>query len=249
MSDGIIIGQNGIFPDEPPQPSTRKRKRGAAKSNSLAKRKAAQAEKAAIKAYTEATPARMAELEAELDKHISPAGALKIAELRSELLEKERLEKRLPDELFLQQPFNDRILVYRFSENQGKTFVPGGVIEMPDTVKEKKQNQVPRGILIAAGLGALDTLRSNGIDLGHTITLLRNVPWRIVCCDISGVEFALLVLRDGDVIGSETLQENLASGEVKIAQHVTEDGAIQHIYVDKDGKNWIPRPAWVSDDM
>ncbi len=201
------------------------------------------------KAFTQATPERIAELEAELEKHISPPGALKIAELRSELLEKERLEKRLPDELFQQQPFNDRILVYRFAENQSETFVPGVLIEMTDQSKQKRHNQVPRGIIIGAGLGALDTLRSNGIDLGHTITILRNVPWRIVCVDIGGVEFSLLVLRDGDVIGSETLQQALVSGECKIAQKILEDGGTQHVYVDKDGKNWIPRPAWVSDDM
>lgn len=244
MKDLRDTGKAIVFTDEPALAPLRKKKgtrRGVA----------TRPKKAPNKIVTPAmiSAKRLAEQEAALEKHISKPGALKLAELRSPLLEKERTEKKLPDELFNVEPVFDRILVYRFSEHQGDTFSPDGKIVQTERASAARKEQVPRGILVAAGLTALDTLRSNGIDIGHTILMVRNIAWRIVCVEIDGIPFSLLVLRDGDIVGSETLQKQLASKEVSVKQTKTKDGGVQHIFVDQDGKNWIPRPAWIPDDM
>jgi hypothetical protein len=55
-------------------------------------------------------------------------------------------------------------------------------------------------------------------------------------------------MRDGDIIGSETLMESLNSGACKIQQIKDEHGVTQHLFTDEEGKSWDPQMPWIADD-
>lgn len=177
-----------------------------------------------------------------IDPHISKPGALKLPPL----LEKQRLEMLLPDELFMEAAAFDRVLVYQFRESVQETFVEGGMIVKTQKAMTRERNQIPRGLLCAAGLRALDNLRSNGIDLGHVVTFAEPTPYRIFVLDLGNgkYSFSLLVLRDGDIVSSRTLQQELKEGRVRVeAREITDpagETVRQHYYVDESGVTWNP---------
>lgn len=79
-------------------------------------------------------------------------------------------------------------------------------------------NQSPHilGILMAMGPRAMDYLRSNGFELGHTVTFARfagseqhdHTPDQVL-------EAQFLILKDRDLMGSVELRQDLASGRAQ----------------------------------
>jgi len=178
--------------------------------------------------------------EATLEK-MSPPGALGLPPL----LEAKRLKYQITDGAFRVHPAFDRILVFQISEHEGETF-GGGAIIMAPTVAKREEVETPRGVIISAGLLALDHLRSNCIDIGHTVYFVQNAPWRIRVDVNRGHLFHVMVLRDGDLIGSEDTQEALRKGNLKVTYN-KDTG--QHVYADPDG-NILGTPTlpWISPD-
>jgi co-chaperonin GroES (HSP10) len=159
------------------------------------------------------------------------------------LLEAKRQRYRITDGAFRVQPVFDRILVWQISEHEGETFGGGGII-MPETVKKRERVETPRGIIVSAGLLALDHLRSNGIDLGHTVYFIQNAPWRIRCDVVGGHMFHVMVLRDGDLIGSVELRSAITTGKIEVTLRES-----QHILTDKAGNVLgTPQLPWIADD-
>lgn len=114
----------------------------------------------------------------------------------------------------------DRIVVFSLPEDKAsrETYVPGGKIVKAETTKSREQNETPRGIIVSAGLQAMDELSSHGMGLGHMVWVARLSPWRhVVDRDSDGRDIEFLFLRAGDVVGSETLEKWIADGDVKIA--------------------------------
>ena len=178
--------------------------------------------------------------EATLEK-MSPPGALGLPPL----LEAKRLKYQITDGTFRVHPAFDRILVFQISEHEGETF-GGGAIIMAPTVAKREEVETPRGVIISAGLLALDHLRSNCIDIGHTVYFVQNAPWRIRVDVNRGHLFHVMVLRDGDLIGSEDTQEAVRKGNLKVTYN-KDTG--QHVYADQDG-NILGTPTlpWISPD-
>jgi hypothetical protein len=192
---------------------------------------------------------KVEEAEQELRGKMSPPGALGLPPL----LDQRRLERGICDAAFKYQAAFDRILVSQYDEEaQRDTYLEGGKIIKTSVAKQRDTMQAPRGVIISAGLRALDNLRSNGIDLGHQITFVRVAPYRITVDWIAGVEMSLLVLRDGDVIASLDTMEALRVGKASVQSKDVADqnGNVitQHFYVDGDGKSWAPQIPWVADD-
>lgn len=188
-------------------------------------------------------------MEAELRSKMSPPGALGLPPL----LDKRRIERGICDAAFKFQAAFDRILVAQYDEEAERdTYLDGGLIIKTDIAKRRDSMQAPRGVIISAGLRALDNLRSNGIDIGHQVTFVRVAPYRITVEWVGGVEQSLLVLRDGDVIASLDTMEALRSGKAKVESKdvVDTNGNVitQHFYVDENGKSWAPQIPWVADD-
>jgi len=164
------------------------------------------------------------------------------------LLAERRLEYGIPDGNFEFQTVFDRILVYQVDRYTGDTYGEGSLIHMPHTHRESEKQMAPRGILVAAGLTALDQLRSHGVDLGHLVTFIRLAPYRYPTGRILGRETYSILMRAGDILGSEDLCQAMKNGECKIDDRKNEDGIIEHVFVDKDGKIWEPNSPFIGDD-
>jgi len=184
-------------------------------------------------------------LDAATRKRMAPKGKLKLPEL----LDRRRLEYGITDGAFKQALAYDRILLWQIPEHKEETFMEGGHIVMPDQARDRKRHECPRGILIGAGARALDSLRSNGIDLGHIVWFINSQPWRIVVDIVEGKRFQALPMNAGDLIGSEDLQKNLETGKCRIVSKENEHGVTEHFFEDQNGKVWKPQQPWIGDDM
>lgn len=169
-------------------------------------------------------------------KAMSPAGSLHLPEM----LEERRWEYMIPDGAFKIQPFHDRIFVFQKEWVDGPSFEDGLIMQSEQGLR-REQESAPEGVLVAAGLKALDELRANGIDLGHHVSFIRQAPWRMLVSRVDGREKYVLLLMCGDITGSFDLMNQLKDGSVRV-EH--DDDAMQHYYTDSDGVQW--RPAYVS---
>lgn len=128
----------------------------------------------------------------------------------------------------------DRMIVFSIPEDKASrdTYAPDGVIVKPETIKDREENETPRGVIVSAGLGARDVLRSHGMGLGHMVWVARLSPWRhVVERSADGGEVTFLFLRVGDIVGSENVQDFMKRGLAKVT--VGSDG--RHV-LDLDGE-------------
>lgn len=162
------------------------------------------------------------------------------------LLEERRLEYGIPDGAFKMQAVYNRILLWQIPDDDSETY-KGTSIIMTSRAQERERDIAPRGIIISAGLSALDYLRSNGMDLGHIVSFVRLSPyeWR---CDIvsTGIPQECKILQAGDIIGSEDLAANLRSGKT-VLKTVQSNGLDIHAY-EADGQTTIPQDPRLASD-
>jgi hypothetical protein len=160
------------------------------------------------------------------------------------LLEARRFTHAIPNGAFRIQAAFDVCLVHQLPRFESETYGDGPIL-MPQTARRRVEEETPRGILVGAGLKALDVLRSNGIDLGHIVSFIRQAPWRMPVEMVSGVDYYLLILRAGDITGSEDLRSALAKGECRMEY---DEEAGQHHYVDASGRRWTPQTPFLPED-
>lgn len=177
----------------------------------------------------------------EFEARMAPAGGIPGI---PPLLDARRLKYAIPDEAFKVQAAFNVCLVHQIPRFEGETYGDGPIV-MPQTARRKNEEEAPRGIIVSAGLQALDCLRSNGLDLGHLITFCRLAPWRMPVVQLRGHDFYLVILRTGDITGSEDLREALATGRCHIDY---EEDSVQHVLVDQRGKRWNPVVPFISED-
>lgn len=169
---------------------------------------------------------------------MAPAGSLGLPKL----LEERRLRYGIPNGAFMEHAVYDRILLYQIdpkhleAKNQR---IANGEKEIILTERRQKLEQLeaPRGVIVSAGLLALDAIRSNGMDLGHIVSFSKLAPWAKEVDNISGHVEKLLILSAGDIISSEDLYENLRN---RVARVVYDQEHGIHKYVDENGKDWRP---------
>ena len=150
-----------------------------------------------------------------------------------ECLDEVRIEFGIPDAAFKVQAAFDRCLVWQFSGHAGQTFTPGGLLLMPDTVATRERNETPRGILVSAGLTALDQIRSHGIELGDIVIMMKLAPYHMPIGFVAGVQRHLVVLAAGDIVGSESLAVRMKEKKASIQVHSYPDpvtGAMVRIH-------------------
>lgn len=177
----------------------------------------------------------------QIAEKMSPAGALGLPEL----LDQQRLRYGIPDEAFEEEALFDRVYVWQIEPRHvegADTFVPGGSILKPETQQKRVLKESSRGVIISIGLSGLDQLHSHGVGVGHIVNLVRMSPWHKLIANYGGHEMHLMVLRAGDLTGSETLRDLMKAGKVKV-QLV--DG--EHRLTDADGNIWTPKSAWIDD--
>lgn len=175
-------------------------------------------------------------------KKMSPKGALFL----HPYLDQKRLEHGIIDAAFDFEPIYDRVFVWQLGFHKGNTYIPGGVIIQPDAYKDADDKSVPQGIVVGAGLGALDALRSHGTDLGHQVAIIAVAPWSMPI--EPGSNIGVLMLQAGDLVGSKELARALRSGKCQIKSEKNSEGVRVHKYVDENGETWDPVLPWTRDD-
>lgn len=184
---------------------------------------------------------RVEAIEEEFKRRMAPPGGIKGIH---PLLEKRRFQYAIPDGAFRIQAAFNTCFVHQLPRFEEETYGDTGII-MPQTARRRVEEETPRGILVSAGLNALDCLRSNGIDLGHIVSFVRQAPWRMPIAMVNGVDFYLVILRAGDITGSEDLRL-LLQEEVCRVDYQPDAGG--HVFVDVMGRRWDPRMPFISED-
>jgi hypothetical protein len=166
------------------------------------------------------------------------------------LVDAKRWKYGIPDIAFFNQaPAFNKILVAQIPETGEETdFYSGTKILKTEVAKKRDHVEAPRGVLVSAGLQALDELRSNGIDIGHTIGFTRLAPFRRRCGVIAGQPIQLIVLVAGDVVDSEDLGYHYKRRSCRIVAKPNDQGVMIHQFVDDSGKLWSPVEAAVPED-
>jgi hypothetical protein len=154
-----------------------------------------------------------------LESSLKPKGFFNIPKL----LDDRRIEYAIPNGAFSIYPSFDRVYIYQIPVKERDTFTSGGSILMPDDQRAYDKNTAPRGILISAGLKAMDTLYSTGYQIGHIVRFKKFSPFIVTVDEIDGHNLTVMVVRDGDLEGSEDMAEQINSGRGRIV-NVSEDG-------------------------
>lgn len=187
--------------------------------------------------------ASVAKLAEEIDEskreQMSPAGALGLPDH----LDKKRLEHGIIDDHFKVCAAFDRILLYQLPATE-KTFGKSSII-MPQISEKRKAQETPTGIIVSAGLGALDVMRSHGHELGDTVMFVKQGLWRITTGYVRHVDEHLMVLSVGDIVSNQDLAQRLIKGEVRYHFDEEEGG---HYIVDRHGKKLKPQTPFVGAD-
>lgn len=147
-----------------------------------------------------------------IKERMSPPGALRLPDL----LEAARWRWGIPDGAFMCQAVFDRIHVFPIDLWNEPDRYPGSSLFRPEITKKRDEQNGHRGILISMGLTAADHCLSHGIELGHVVRSIRNAPHAQECERFDKFSIFYLVLRDGDLTGSETQREELVSGKARI---------------------------------
>ncbi len=169
-------------------------------------------------------------------KHMKPPGELGLPRL----LDEKRIMWGIPDAAFTtaQATFN-KVLVWQIPLSQSETYEGTSIIKT-QTTQRRDRMEAPRGIIISAGLQALDQLKSHGVDVGHTVGFCRVAPFRRQFTTIGGVALYLIILHASDIIDSEDLCHALRSRQARVISMEQPDGASSHVYIDENGKQWQP---------
>ncbi len=121
------------------------------------------------------------------------------------LLDERRFEYGIPNGAFEHFPLFDKVYIWQLTLTERRTYSDGGAIVKPDAVIASDRNTAPRGIIVSAGLQALDSLRSTGVDIGHIVRFKKFSPFIQPVGEINGVPLTVMVIRDGDIVSSEDL--------------------------------------------
>lgn len=173
-------------------------------------------------------------------KYVSPAGALRLPER----LDVRRLEFAVPDQVFRIAALFDRILLWPLPDADMGEGMASEHIHFAETKRKDEEFRRPRCLLVAAGLQALDVLRSNGSDVGNIVYILHLNPWWIpVGKSREGMDWYVRACSVGDLCGDEDLARELRDGSLEFAEG--DDGLMR---VKRDNKLLAPiRPSMRED--
>lgn len=136
------------------------------------------------------------------------------------------------------QPAFDRVFVYQVNnigearDGDTDTTFKGTSIIMPTPAKGTFG--ASRGLLISAGLKALDELYSHGIELGHIVWYQRLSPWQRSYMG-NGRICQVTILRAMEIVGSEDTMANFNEKGWEVGRD--EDGI--HYVVDRESKRKV----------
>ncbi len=157
-----------------------------------------------------------------IKERMSPPGALHLPEK----LEAARHKHGIPDGYFRVAAGFDRIFVFPIDPFDADEKLPGSSLYRAELTKQKDLQEGYRGVLISAGLTAMDRLMSHGYELGDIVMTNKNVPFARRMELLEGKPMFVLVMRDGDLAGNETLQADILAGKRRVVD--VGDGKYEH---------------------
>lgn len=164
----------------------------------------------------------------QLAASLKPAGYYNIPPL----LDRRRLEYGVPNGAFESYPCFDKCYIWQVSlPGQGNEHYHNSRILKPEAVQSYERNTTPRGILISAGLQALDCLRSTGVEVGHLVRFKKMSPFCMEVAQFDGKSLTVMVVRDGDIDASEDLSAAMNARTAAIV-NVSDSGYDHRIQVD-----------------
>lgn len=164
------------------------------------------------------------------------------------LLNQRRLECLIPDGAFREQAAFGRIHVWQLAEpdfEDGK-FGKGSMLWIPEADADAQKRETNRGIVISAGLLALDHLRSHGIDLGHIVRFTKFAPATSTAAIVGGIRYRNLVMDSGNITASEDLEQDRRDG---LVVEWFNPKTNQHEWKRKKGKAGTPLKPFVPADQ
>lgn len=170
--------------------------------------------------------------------HMSPPGVLNLPPL----LEERRLSVPLPDHVFRVSAMFDRVYLWKLGNHESETYA-GTQIVRPETDQLRDEKMAPRGMIVSAGLSAMDALVSNGCGLGHIVKFNRHVAALVSCGFVGPNEITLLEMAVGNITGSEDLGPALLNGDCRI-EFNSDPKVLQHEFVDQTGRRWNPQKPY-----
>lgn len=176
-----------------------------------------------------------------LEQYMQPEGDPDRKLGLSRLLESKRWKYKIVDAAFRYQAVFDNVLLHQIEsqeaeESHGK--IPGSTI-LYATKNTQKLNlqEHPRGVIVSAGAKALESLKSHGMDIGHTVIMMRLSPWHLPVLSVPGVQQYLMVLRVGSLIASEDLARDIKERRVSYRMNKK---TCQVEFHDEEGHAWVP---------
>lgn len=166
-------------------------------------------------------------------ERMSPPGALHLPEK----LEAARHKHGIPDGFFRVAAGFDRIFVFPIDPFDADEKLPGSSLYRPELTQQKDLQEGYRGVLISAGLTAMDRLMSHGYELGDIVMTNKNVPFARRMELLEGKPMFVLVMRDGDLAGNETLQADILAGKRRVID-AGDPGRYEHQVASPDGDGW-----------
>lgn len=152
-------------------------------------------------------------------------------------LEAARQKHGIPDGFFRTCAGFDRIFVFPLDPFDQDDKIPGTSLYRPQLTKQKDLQEGYRGVLISAGLTAMDRLMSHGYELGDVVMTNKNVPFARRVEQLEGFDMFVLVMRDGDLAGNETLQEDIRAGRRRVVDMGGE--AYEHQLAELHDGKWV----------
>jgi len=124
-------------------------------------------------------------------------------------------------------PIYDRIYVYPMAGKDQDEKIAGSKLFKPTSVINKYD--AARGVIVKAGIGALEQMWSHGIELGHIVWVARLSPWERKY-EGGGSEHKVLVLRASELVASEDLEMDILDGAVSFE---LVDGQLRYVGRDR----------------
>jgi hypothetical protein len=168
-----------------------------------------------------------------IKERMSPPGALHLPDK----LEAARHKHGIPDGFFRVAAGFDRIFVFPIDPFDADEKLPGSSLYRPELTQQKDLQEGYRGVLISAGLTAMDRLMSHGYELGDIVMTNKNVPFARRMELLEGKPMFVLVMRDGDLAGNETLQADILAGKRRVID-AGDPGKYEHQVASPDGEGW-----------
>ncbi len=170
-----------------------------------------------------------------LEKSLAPLGTYKIPGM----LDRRRHEYGIPNGAFEHFPLYDKVYIWQLNMTERETYSEGGAIIKPEARLAHDRATAPRGVIVSAGLQALDSLRSTGIDIGHIVRFKKFSPFIQEVAEIDGHPLTVMVIRDGDIVASEDLASSYHKKTISIINVAEGSSAYDHRFARPEGETAV----------